>query len=59
MRKLIYVYSSIHKAKAAATDNETRNSITTSHRQVGVQLSPGKQGFIMSNSDLEGQMLPL
>lgn len=32
--------------------SKTRNSFLTSHWQAGVQLSPGKQDPVMSNSDL-------
>ena len=36
--------------------SKTRNSFTTSHRQAGVQPSPGKQGSIMGNGYLGRQM---
>ena len=47
MRKLVgWDDSLIGKAKATHASKAKWNSFTTSHRQAGIQLSPGKQGSI-------------
>ena len=48
--------SNRYSKSRAHKQSKTRNSFTTSHRQAGVQPSPGKQGSITPNAYLGRQM---